>query len=234
MTHYQTRVVCFVDLLGFKELIRASAPDGVENKEITDLISKCIDYIKFYSDDSEIIKKQGIDFQFTQFSDCFIISFEYTEPSQTFFTLLKLLWVQTELADKGIMCRGAIAIGPASHTHQQVFGPAVVEAYLLEQRADFPRIVAQKSILQVGAENRSNSNSYHEEYQHLEGILQLDTDGLYYVDYFKASQSELDDTGYEYPEYLYRLGMHIATGLTHREKKVRRKYRWMKKNTIRL
>lgn len=229
MTHYQTRVVCFVDILGFKELIRKSAPNGVEDKKITDLISKSIGHINFYSDDNENYKNQGIDFQFTQFSDCFIISFEYTEPSQTFFTLLKLLWVQTELADKGIMCRGGIAIGQASHTHQQVFGPAVVEAYLMEQRADFPRIVAQKSILQIGAQNRSDSNSYHEEYQYLAKILQQDADGLYYVDYFKASQSELDDTGYEYPEYLYKLGKHIAMGLTHRDKKVRRKYRWMKK-----
>lgn len=142
--------------------------------------------------------------------------------------MLKLLWTQAELADKGIMCRGGIALGLASHTPEHVFGPAVVAAYNMEQQANYPRIVTTEDVLVSGAKDRTEENSYEYEYGYLTEILKLDDDGLYYVDYFSAIQTEIDNYGHEYPIYLHRLRDHIHTGLQHQDIRIKQKYEWMK------
>jgi hypothetical protein len=56
------------------------------------------------------------------------------------------------LREFAILCRGGIAIGQCYHNENVLFGPALVEAYLLEQTASGPRIAlsADVAALAVG------------------------------------------------------------------------------------
>jgi hypothetical protein len=51
----------------------------------------------------------------------------------------------------GFLSRGGIAKGPAYHRDGKVFGPAILEAYRLENRvAVFPRVILQPEIVKAG------------------------------------------------------------------------------------
>ena len=56
------------------------------------------------------------------------------------------------LREFAILCRGGVAIGQCFHNGNVLFGPALVEAYLLEQTANGPRIAlsADVAALSVG------------------------------------------------------------------------------------
>lgn len=85
---YKNRIVFFADILGFKSIIDSSyTTDEVE--EVTGRIATALRRIPEFSDDTHLCELQNIDFQFTQFSDCFIISFACEEESQLFYTLLR-------------------------------------------------------------------------------------------------------------------------------------------------
>jgi hypothetical protein len=53
------------------------------------------------------------------------------------------------LAEFGILCRGAVAIGDCFHSDNIIFGPALIEAYLLERPADTPRIVVTTPVVDI-------------------------------------------------------------------------------------
>jgi hypothetical protein len=56
------------------------------------------------------------------------------------------------LLEFSILCRGGVAIGQCFHGKNVLFGPALVEAYLLEQTASSPRIAlsADAAALAIG------------------------------------------------------------------------------------
>lgn len=69
----------------------------------------------------------------TYFSDSIVISYKYDEPSQLFYTILDLLYVSFELANKGYLTRGGVSVGNW-YILQIYILPALVEAYDLESK----------------------------------------------------------------------------------------------------
>jgi hypothetical protein len=55
------------------------------------------------------------------------------------------------LREFAILCRGGVAIGQCFHDENVVFGPALVEAYLLEQTASGPRIALSANAAALAA-----------------------------------------------------------------------------------
>src|SRR5690606_9220805 len=134
---YQDRVVIFIDILGFKELLNETIDK--EGKDNIEGINKLIEAYKSIRDvwdldkvtsGNNILKKTlKKDKQITIFSDCIVISFPAAEKSEIFYTLLEVKWVILRLISKGILCRGAISYGKLLHNDKFIFGPALVEAY---------------------------------------------------------------------------------------------------------
>ena len=56
------------------------------------------------------------------------------------------------LSEFGILCRGGVAIGQCFHNESVVFGPALVEAYLLELAAGSPRIAVSANVAALTVE----------------------------------------------------------------------------------
>jgi hypothetical protein len=55
------------------------------------------------------------------------------------------------LREFSILCRGGVAIGKCFHDDSVIFGPALVEAYILELTAETPRIVVADSAIKLAA-----------------------------------------------------------------------------------
>lgn len=238
--NYEDRIVVFIDILGFKELLNETVEkDGNDN---INAIDKLVDAYKAIRDvwdlDAEdkttFIKKTAKNSKvITTFSDSVVISFSVTEKSEIFYTLLEIKWMVMRLLQRNILCRGAMAYGKLIHTDIMLFGPALVEAYILESKAaNYPRIILDRSIIDLAGQFPSLHHSPNQEIEYVEALLERDLDGMYYIDYFTKAQDELDDPQYDFPGYIEMLGNKIRAGMNaskHSSKAdIRVKYIWMK------
>lgn len=145
---YEDRTIAFIDLLGWKHLIRES----MEDTELTKDLGIAL-YANQVMGDSARQMREIIpdhphvrDLHITQFSDSVIVS-QRTEsledahrPDRQFADTLS--WLSFLLQKKGIFVRGAIVRGRLVHRESMVFGPALVEAYKAEvEQAHWPRVI---------------------------------------------------------------------------------------------
>ncbi|MYY44358.1 MULTISPECIES: hypothetical protein [Weeksellaceae] len=201
--NYETRICCFIDILGFRKHIDDTLnDDDSDNIEKIESIKKILDMSKKLTDDEGLSKTKVI----TYFSDSIVISYEFSEISQLFHTLNDLLFVSFELANRGYLTRGGVSIGKLIHTDEFIFGPALVNAYELEsKKAIYPRIIIDSKVIENGIKYRQDHHSQEEELDYIMKILTEDDDKNYYIDYIAKASSEFDDqeTGpYKYFEKL--------------------------------
>lgn len=155
---YKNRMVAFVDILGFKDIVNESKDKSQIIKEIIE----AMDFAKNIKGLAELMKKANIvdenenkhkiDMQLTLFSDSVIISINDDKEIKTvlynaFFNSLKKL--AYALARKNFFLRGGITYGKLYHVENKCFGPAMNKAYALESTvANYPRIVVDKKALE--------------------------------------------------------------------------------------
>jgi hypothetical protein len=159
---YDDRVVLFMDILGFRDLIRRERQDVVAEA----LAAIAVQY------------KENI--QISAFSDNVAVSMIVAGGCE----LLQIIQVSSYLSwlllHKGVLSRGGIAIGKLHHDNGIIFGPALNDAYELEsQVAVYPRIILQHEVitkfLQIHGDNKCVcENSIRQQ-------LRLDFDGWYFV-----------------------------------------------------
>lgn len=236
--NYEQRIVAFIDILGFRALL-----DETVSKDGKDLPNRIDEVINAYESIREIWdldkKSETINLktysskQVTIFSDLIVVSFKAEEPSEVFFTLLEIKWLIMRLLNHRILCRGAVTLGKLIHKNEYIFGPALAEAYMLESKAAlYPRVILDRNIVEAGATFKSKDHTSKQELEYVESLLERDSDGMYYVDYFYKAQSELDDPQYDFPAYIQNLGEIIRKGLMgsshHSKADLRVKYSWMR------
>lgn len=129
-TSYDDRVVLFLDILGFRELIRQDRQDIVAEA----LTATATEY-------SENI-------QISAFSDNVAVSMKIRDGCE----LLQIIQFSSYLAwlllHKGVLSRGGIAVGKLCHGPEIIYGPALNKAYELEsQVAIYPRIVLELDVI---------------------------------------------------------------------------------------
>jgi hypothetical protein len=170
---YEERYLAFVDIIGWTTLVKQSSrsdPSLVSKlAEATTLIAAC-------GARAEALrtKGRGGDAPVTcaWFSDSVILSAP-VHPDAQATMLLMVAAMCVELLDMGFYTRGALVRGLICQTPTVTFGPALVEAYELEQDvAKSPRIL-------VTPEAREISDSY----------MRLDSDGLEYLDYYRMFET---------------------------------------------
>jgi len=236
---YEKRITAYIDILGFKDLLTETIDkNGKQNeKKIDDLIELYKSIREVWDLDSNMIPKNSRvpknSKRITTFSDCLVISFFPEEKSEIFYTLLEIKLMIMRLIYQGVLCRGAITYGELIHTEKYLFGPALIEAYLLESKAAlYPRVILHRDIINKAGMARLSHHSYQDEIEYVESLLEKDTDGMYYIDYFLKAQSELNDPLYDFPKYIERLGNKIRKGLMGSSSiykaDLKVKYRWLK------
>lgn len=211
------RVVFFLDILGFKNLVNSF---DTKKKYIKTILAKLNDLKKY--------QYKGSSLKVTTFSDSAIVSFVYTECSGLYSKLEALFFLQKELLEMGILIRGACSMEKAIHTRNYVFGPAINKAYILENKcALYPRIIISEDIIE-----KCSSYSMHENYNDKKDILKLlkqDTDGFYYIDYigYDTVDSHMDHNE-DWGLYIKRVHDFIVNGLETNDASIKQKYLWLK------
>lgn len=163
---YDTRVVAFVDILGFESLIQHLENNEVLHQKVHGAL-KQIKNVKVLSLQS--ITAQS-DLEVSVFSDSIVIS----APKDNYHGVIwSSIHLQSTLLNLGILTRGGISCGKTVHEDDILYGEGMIRAYKLESRTAFyPRILVDRSILEL------TNDGYRSIF------FQKDTDGLWHLDPF--------------------------------------------------
>jgi hypothetical protein len=177
------RVIAFVDILGWKELLRAK-----RGKTRLEEILRAVFELKSAVESVETTKgdfsRHGLPFArsltATMFSDTVVCS---SAPTQNEAAHL-CDWVQrlcVRMLHLGRLTRGAITMGDLFHNPSGIIaGRALVEASVLEQKvAKYPRIVVTQNVAELLVRP-----TLHPDHPVGPSQVKQDTDGLLYLDIF--------------------------------------------------
>jgi len=230
VTGYENRIVAFIDLLGFKEIIMDTVVgknmDNTENigkvHELLLAMRRSLDIDEGYN---EFIKSK----QVTQFSDSVVISFLHDEESAVFWTLFEIQCLIVEIVSKGFLCRGGLTSGKLIHTNKLLFGPAFIDAYLMEsKKAIFPRIIVDPEVIETAINYRHEDHTPEHIRESIMDMLTKDFDDFYYIDYFEKALECLNDTSCDTPTYMDNIKQIIKRNIKNKDPKIRKKYRWVR------
>lgn len=136
---YSARVVAFVDILGFADLVKRAD----RNPSLREAIIDALRNVRSFASPTD----SDTDLRAQNFSDSLIVSAVNT-PDGLWHLALSLDSLAWNLLNLGLLVRGAITIGGVHQDDEIVFGVGVNEAYQLESKiARFPRIIFSRSAL---------------------------------------------------------------------------------------
>jgi len=138
VNNYPTKYVAFLDLLGFSKLVERSGADMLERHRL-------VEALKLVRD--TLCENPSIDFRFTYFSDCIVLSAEHS-PRALWQVFQSIELLTCNLLQHDILVRGGLSVGPTHHSKDFVFGAAVIEAYDLErERAGSPLVLLSPAVV---------------------------------------------------------------------------------------
>lgn len=192
---FENRVVVFIDILGFGQLVEASAdePDGHASQRLGSALA-IISNLKLHEPDritgvseADPLHQAGIQLQI--FSDSVILSIKPDVAAiENLFHHLSSAYIS--LMKVGVYIRGGIAYGKISTNPSSPCGPAVNAAYAIESKvADWPRIVLNRSMVQYC---RANCSELLESPM----IERHDTDGVFSLSPIRYATESQDQFGW--------------------------------------
>ncbi len=246
MTVYQNKLVAFIDILGFSNLVSNSDNDPSKASLILSTLKELEDYIQKENSINEITEtfnnhhKSKI--KYTQFSDSIVLSADiifnkvgYEEigfieiPDYNSLLILcrNIAFLQARLINKGVLIRGGLTWGQIYHENNICFGPAFIRAHKLEcSLAKNPRIIIDPDLtdLSIIPTPYQSVKDYHIMMDMLKKeVFTIDeNDNLYYINYFKVKSLR---------ENIHSIQTKIneeAASLDYeKDKKILDKYRWL-------
>ncbi len=217
---YEERIVVFIDILGFKNLVDNSESLNVITK--VDNLAKIVHAVKTLSKEKNLSEgiKNDVGKKVSFFSDSLILSYPINETSISFL-LMDLLHLSWRLINEKVLLRGGITMGNLYHEDNIAYGKAFIDAYTLESKyAIFPRIILQKktylefkNLLKIDEINKLS-------------WIKKDIDGFYYFDMLLAIKEEFKSED-DYPLFLKDIQALIDDNLTKGDLKLRQKYEWL-------
>lgn len=222
---YERKVVCFIDILGFSNIIKKTAKtNDSTNFELQNIFGA----LKFiHNHFSEVGADYGDSIQVSQFSDSIVISFSATKFEEMIVLFKHFKYVQAKLlSDYKVLMRGGIVIGDVLHSESLLLGPAMIDAYMLESKcAMSPRIVIDPKVIfkyRKAVKALSESGLTDEEI-----TIKKDFDGMYYVDYFNFNDVDFFLEGNP-KEYFTSICEMIRDNVNSSDISIRVKYLWMR------
>ena len=214
---YDDRVVAFVDILGFRNLVLSLR----DNPLILSKVYRVLDRIKDVERSRQHSHSMVTELEVSVFSDSIAIS-SPSQDEKAFSLCWTCGYLQASLLYLGILSRGGIAIGPTIHTDGILVGEGLISAYDLEQGvAHFPRIVLSKA-------------AFEKHQRYFRPFSAVDGDGVRFLDLFKFDDAvegieSLAGEGYDPRAIFYEeVRKHLVRGLidTHNEGHAA-KYAWL-------
>jgi hypothetical protein len=245
---YETGIVTFIDILGFKEIVKKSE----KNPRLLNTIYESLGFLKkrelpekwnlqLVEIETDAQKRAIIDFDISNrtfssaFSDSIVVSVIIDDQNihASLSTLLaNLSFVGSKFIMDGILIRGGITVGKIIHTETGiVFGQGLIDAYQLETRsAKYPRIIlADKLISQLNypLKTKKDRYPYHQYLKRFsDGCV-----GLHQLIYFQVLQSWEKMSKGRLESNLKKAKKTIIEGLddSFEFPDVHKKYLWLKK-----
>lgn len=206
---YAEKIIAFVDILGFKELIKESESEAGAKARVHSSLLNMKENISGWLPPNPGNKR------FFNFSDCIVLTDNNASKIGTI-ELLKLVnKIQADLASHGILLRGGITVGQVFDNYGLLYGPGVVEAYILESKsALFPRVVVDKKVL-----------ASHDIWK--EVPLLQDYDQHIFLDYLWSSITLSHDLAY-YGKIHRCIYDNLRNNKIRSDQKLYEKYHWMR------
>ena len=165
----EDRIIAFLDILGFKALIEC-AEKANDYTKLSNLITKSN---KIFS-----MLNAREDFQFTQFSDSFVLSCEIDRMEHSMLFIMDLRDLIDLFLSENILLRGGVTIGKVIHSKKLLMGPAMNRAYELESKfAKYPRVIIDMDLFDYW-----ETCLYEYNVENMFTVFK-DDDGLYFIDY---------------------------------------------------
>ncbi len=243
---YERRIIAFIDILGFKEIVKQSETDTSKIELIYSVLEYLKDWektekwdLKFIEIEESAQYKGVNNFDLrgktntTTFSDSIVVSVKVdsnvNEMASTL--IVNLAYIGTVLLEKGILFRGGLTIGNIIHIDNgTVFGQGLIDAFMLETRsAKFPRIILSDKLLNelnYPLEAKRNRYPYHQYLDRFdEGCV-----GFHQLIYYQVIESWTEMTPELLTESLSKVRKVIIGGLdsSFEKPEVFEKYKWLK------
>lgn len=183
---YQKKIVTFIDILGFRDMVM--------NRAFEDVMSISSKFQDASGEGDEPIRG---DPQVISFSDSIVRVHDAEESGDLFHELLSLVHIQAELAGKGVLIRGGVALGDVHVEGTVAFGPAFIDAYDMEANfARVPKIALSPSLLRAYFKDEvEKTHGRDHEDGFFRALLSQGSDGTWFVNYLLAFAREVDDLG---------------------------------------
>lgn len=197
-TAYEDRVLAWLDILGWSDLVDGAGSDNSKFGQIfraAGLLRSPKDRQNAQLARSDDYRAQGLEIavdllpEITHFSDTVIWSCKAADDA-----IYQLVDEVQEtcclLLAHGHLSRGAIVYGPLHHQGGTIFGPALMSAYRLEgQVAHYPRVLIDDSVKPWIPRSYSFEG---EAFNTLDS--RVDADGLTYLDIFGGIRSKVGNS----------------------------------------
>jgi hypothetical protein len=183
---YERRVVAFVDILGFGDIVARTTSDPSLFREVRDVLKLILHQEQLIQahrqrlmDKERARRHSGLSIrllpasraEMTAFSDCYLVSDKIKSGWHVPVTAQALA---ATLLSRGILCRGSVVLGDAYHRDRVLFGPAVIAAYRLEKDvAKYPRIIVSDDAAERFATLNESTFDGH--------LLRRDVDGCWFL-----------------------------------------------------
>jgi len=250
--NYEQRIIAFIDILGFKEIIKQTE----SNPTKIELIYSVLDFLKTWEvpnkwdlklvEIEEDAQKKGVEnfdirgkTNTTAFSDSIVISVKINDNTNEMMSTLvaNLAYIGAILLEKGIFFRGGITLGNVIHENNGVvFGQGLIDAYLLETRsAKYPRLILSNKLikeLNYPLEEKSDRYPYHQYIERFEdGCV-----GFHQMTYYQVVQDSTEMTKELLTKNLDDIRKTIIKGLdsSFEHAEIFEKYVWLKEQYSKL
>lgn len=142
---FSERAVAFIDLLGFKNLVREAHARPAALKRLSRLMrtirsNEPLNRVVNHPVPRELYPKS------LEISDSIILSTPLTHPDHSWYSGLAVIVMRCSqiaaiLFEEGYLVTGAINVGPVHHTQHNIVGMAYQDAYERQSRVESPGIV---------------------------------------------------------------------------------------------
>ncbi|HEX5261888.1 MAG TPA: hypothetical protein VFW13_00060 [Phenylobacterium sp.] len=149
--HAKTKIIAFVDIVGFTALVEAAEAAGGDFSralELAGALGSAADSDRFKAHGPTTCPgsayiQRDLDFQVTQISDCVVISVEVS-PAGVSNLISHCFGIAINLLAKNALCRGYVTMGSIHHAHGQFIGTGYMHAYRAERDVAFLRADASE------------------------------------------------------------------------------------------
>lgn len=219
---YQQRIIAFLDVLGWKELVAESVRSRVAMRHLAGLqLWGALDQSL-----TESLARRG-EHVVTHFSDSIVLSWLAPRRPQDRIRLVldTAVLVRNYFLNR-VFVRGGLTRGRLVHGKNVVFGPALIDAHELESKhARYPRVIVAEAL----------AKALFADFKAVQAkvpLIRRDTDGTVFLDFLSLGREDI-----RWPNFMSEVRSHLLECRAQtRKPRIREKYDWLVRyfNTVRL